>query len=214
MKHIKTFKQILEKNKFSVKSILPKEYQDLKTAIIKTDLQLLKNVIDKVNLNEKIFKIFDDDNVYHWTPLMYVSNSGRKIINPINNLIAKELINGGAEVDIQDRNGNTPLIYAAYNDNLELVNILIKEKASLNIQDNNGNTAIQIALSNAIYECGVASQVIIDLINANADINIKNFNGETFLDGFDFEWSNNKNWKTCRENIINNTYLCSRKYNL
>ena len=41
-------KFILEKNKFSVNRQLPKEYQDFKNAIIKSDLSLLKSVIDKV----------------------------------------------------------------------------------------------------------------------------------------------------------------------
>lgn len=202
-------KFILEKNKFSVNRQLPKEYQDFKNAIIKSDLSLLKSVIDKVNTNEMVFSIFEDDDKYLWTALLYMSSEFKKFTTD-QLLMAKELINHNANINIQDRNGNTPLIYAAYNANLELINLLIEENATLDIQDNNGSTALHHALD--VIDSCKNSQPLISLINAGSDLYIEDNNGESFLYVFD------DLKKNCKKYIIDNSklnlFLDIDKYNL
>ena len=43
---------------------------------------------------------------------------------------------------------NTALLFAAENGNLEIVDLLIKNRADINLKNKNGDTAIKLALKN------------------------------------------------------------------
>lgn len=68
-----------------------------------------------------------------------------------NNKVTKYLISKGADVNMPDYNNTTPLFFACYMNNFEIVKLLIDNgaKESINKCDNNKNTAIKIA-----YEFG------------------------------------------------------------
>ncbi len=69
------------------------------------------------------------------TPLLY--SSFRNYID-----VAESLINWGANPNIKDVNGNSPLILASSKGNIEIVKLLIKANAKLDEQNNSGNTAL------------------------------------------------------------------------
>ncbi len=76
----------------------------------------------------------------------------------------------------KDERGFTPLIMAAYYDQLEAVKFLIKAGVNVNAQDDAGNTALMgVAFKNyeAIAKC---------LVEAGCDARIANYGGKTALD--------------------------------
>ncbi len=70
------------------------------------------------------------------------------MIYPYRNRIPahQELIRLGADVNIQDKEGQTPLIKAVLEGNLEMVKILIENEADPHIKDNTGASALDYAL--------------------------------------------------------------------
>jgi len=70
------------------------------------------------------------------TPLMTAAGLGRTEI-------AKALIEGGAKLDIQDKDGGTALSAAAFMCHPEIVQALLKKGADKNIKKNDGSTALQ-----------------------------------------------------------------------
>ncbi|MBO4707505.1 MAG: ankyrin repeat domain-containing protein [Elusimicrobiaceae bacterium] len=58
--------------------------------------------------------------------------------------VAKVLINAGADVNMISKEGQTPLLYATYTENTEMVEFLLKSGADVNIKFNN-ETLLQMA---------------------------------------------------------------------
>lgn len=86
-------------------------------------------------------------------------------------------ISNGADVNAQDRAGWTSLMLAAwYNQNPDIVRILLKAGADVNAQVN-GTTALMFA---AMLNSN--PEVITALLNAGADVKAKNIWGQTALD--------------------------------
>ena len=54
----------------------------------------------------------------------------------------KNYIDSGYDLNIQDECGYTPLIYAAYNNHIEIVKLLLNANANIDKQTNNGYTAL------------------------------------------------------------------------
>ena len=75
--------------------------------------------------------------------LIDVSGKGRKDAVVL-------LLEKGASVDAQDKNGYTALHWASWNGHLEVVGTLLDRGASVNVQDNNGDTALFFALKKGI----------------------------------------------------------------
>lgn len=57
------------------------------------------------------------------------------------------LISQGANINLQNSNGNTALMEAAQEGNLEVVKYLISKSANISIKNSNGKTALMVALS-------------------------------------------------------------------
>jgi uncharacterized protein len=55
------------------------------------------------------------------------------------------LLRAGAEVDLSNLNGSTPLIQASHFGHSEVVHLLLLHRASVNIRNNKGTTALMRA---------------------------------------------------------------------
>ena len=100
--------------------------------------------------------------MYGWTALKSASNKGHVEC-------LKELINAGADINKEDKNGGTALIYCFMDqDRIECLKELIAAGADLNKEDKNGQTALKSASNKGHDEC------LKELIAAGADLNKEN----------------------------------------
>lgn len=91
--------------------------------------------------------------------------------------IVKMLINAGCNINLQDKYGNTALIYKSYftDDNENIFKLLINAGADLNIQNGRHTTALMMALFK--YKENIAKI----LIDAGCKLNLFNSSGNTAL---------------------------------
>jgi len=81
-------------------------------------------------------------------------------------------------LDIQNENGITALMFASRNGNIEMVNKLINFGANLDIQNHRGETALMDAILNG------HAQIMLDLIRSGANVNIVSNNNMTAIDHY------------------------------
>jgi ankyrin repeat protein len=101
----------------------------------------------------------------------------------------------GANVNFQDDDGVTPLMYACNRDLLDMAKLLVSLGADVNIQDNLGNTAlILLCLINQDYDEEDEDDIVEFvqfLLNSGANANIRGHNNDTVLDIVQNFFSNN-----------------------
>jgi len=85
------------------------------------------------------------------------------------------LLGKGVDINIQNRDGDTALIYSVYGDSLAPMQVLLQRKANLNIQNNRGQTALMLACQNM----NIAKANL--LINAGSDISKQDKTGQNAL---------------------------------
>lgn len=92
--------------------------------------------------------------------------------------VAKELLNQGVDVNIQDRFGFSALIRASYDGYLNIVKELLKHPdIDVNIQTTDGDTALIWASANGYLE------IVIELLKKpNIDLNFKDPDGKDFFE--------------------------------
>lgn len=90
-------------------------------------------------------------------------------------LLARLLIDKGADINAQDKDGSTALILASDKGHEAVVRLLIDKGAGVNAQNKDGSTALILA-----SEKGHAAVVRL-LINRGADVNAQNKDGLTAL---------------------------------
>ncbi len=73
--------------------------------------------------------------------------------------------------------GNTALMFAAYQGNIDILKYLIDKGANINHQNSNGDTALTLTVI-----CSNNKEIIKTLIKAGADVSHKNHRGQTALD--------------------------------
>jgi ankyrin repeat protein len=146
---------------------LEEHITSLKTAEV--DLNI-KNEKGNTTLMEAVKNISRNNNSNG-----YIVQNPTERLNHINQSLAEILIENGANLDIQNNNGYTALIYAAENENLDLAKKLIDSGANLDIQDNQGYTALMEAAT-----CN-NSDLTEKLIDSGANLDIQNNNGYTAL---------------------------------
>ena len=101
------------------------------------------------------------------------------------------LMNLGANINIQDNDGNGILHYILSRDNIgteeyDIFEMLIKNGININLQNNDGDTAlhkISYKKDNGYRNIDMEKKVISLLIENNADKNIKNNNGKKAYPG-------------------------------
>ncbi|WP_157146958.1 ankyrin repeat domain-containing protein [Brachyspira pilosicoli] len=101
------------------------------------------------------------------------------------------LINLGANINIQDNDGNGIIHYILSRDNIgteeyDIIEMLIKNSVNINLQNNDGDTALHKILykkNNDYRDIDMEKKVAYLLIENNADKNIKNNNGQKAYPG-------------------------------
>jgi len=84
-------------------------------------------------------------------------------------------LKAGMEVNAKGTNGETAIMLAAVNKNIELLKFLVKKTANINAQNNEGYTALMFVSSQGDVEFAEF------LIAKGAEMNTQNNNGETAL---------------------------------
>eukprot|EP01090_Pellita_catalonica_P022344 TRINITY_DN864_c0_g1_i1.p1 TRINITY_DN864_c0_g1~~TRINITY_DN864_c0_g1_i1.p1 ORF type:complete len:293 (+),score=51.00 TRINITY_DN864_c0_g1_i1:126-881(+) len=90
--------------------------------------------------------------------------------------IAKLFVNAGADLNIKNRNGVTPLMKAAESGSFMCVEHLLKSKAEVDLCDENGNTALHHSVAQDEQDC------VQLLLKYGASKTIENNDGKTAFD--------------------------------
>ena len=142
--------------------------------IKKQVIELLLANKDNNKIKKQVIELLLDNgaNVNNTTPLIgqYITRTPALIHAVKNNLfdIYKILIDRGANVNIQDSDGNTPLMHAS---DIEIVKDLINHGAIVNEKNNDGETAVTLKYASKNIE------LIKCLIENGADVNVKDHIG-------------------------------------
>jgi ankyrin repeat protein len=128
------------------------------------NLNLVEDLIKSdINLN------WQDEGHYKWTILHYTV-----FYNRIE--IAKIMIDAGADVNIKNEDGDSPLHFSAYYDRYEISKMLIDAGADLDMQEDSGKTALHLS----VYNNNIKN--VKNLMNAGAKTDIKDNYGQTPYD--------------------------------
>ena len=123
-------------------------------------------------------------NINDWGNWIFSNN--REIL-----LYIQNCIDYGANINIQDRDGNTPLHMAILNNNANIVQLLLDHNANITISNNKNCTPLHTAASYAEYQHRTSlneaesyrnnEQIILLLLDHGANINIQDNNGNAPL---------------------------------
>lgn len=131
-------------------------------AVVFGDFDIVKSMV------EENAEIINSQDKYGYTAL-------HNVMSEEEFEIVEYLIKNGADVNIQNEDGVTPLHLAAYTEN---ANILLDNGAEINQQDNRGNTPLHAA----VIAGEEHREMIKFLIDNGADASIINQEGKTPLD--------------------------------
>ena len=131
------------------------------------DSYVEKNDFDGINMLTKSHGI-DCFDSYKRTFLILAASKGNKSV--LNYLIEK-----GADIDFQDKNGYCALHFAAQNSEMGITEMLLNNGANPNLTDIHGNTPIWTAIMNSKEEF----EIVKLFLENNADIETKNKHGKS-----------------------------------
>ncbi|MCI2230451.1 ankyrin repeat domain-containing protein [Polaribacter sp. MSW13] len=131
------------------------------------DSYVEKNDFDGINMLTKSHGI-DCYDSYKRTFLILASSKGNESI--LNYIIEK-----GADIDFQDKNGFSALHFASQNNEIGIIEILLNKGANPNVRDFHGNPPIWTAIMNAREDFSIVKK----LLEKNADIQTKNNHGKS-----------------------------------
>ena len=92
--------------------------------------------------------------------------------------VAAALIRAGAEINVQDPYGVTPLLFAAISGSPETIRMLLKSGADVKAKDVDGRTALIETLTT---ENDLPPETIEELIQAGSEVNVRIYGGLTPL---------------------------------
>jgi ankyrin repeat protein len=145
--------------------------EQMKRAISFSDVAKLKGLLAQgLDLTER--------DEYCWTILMYAVREisfPRAPIKDISIEIVKTLVDHGADVNVQNNYGGTPLFLASLFDRADLVSLLLLAGADTNIKDDSGETALMYAAWRGNVEMMRA------LLSRGARVNDQSSDGRTSL---------------------------------
>jgi len=91
-------------------------------------------------------------------------------------LLALELVERGADVNLTDSKGVSPLMQASFSCQVGIVSALLKGRANINATDSDGTSAMMYAASNC-----ADGNVVVLLLRSSAKIDLRNSDGDTAL---------------------------------
>ncbi|WP_339045510.1 ankyrin repeat domain-containing protein [Candidatus Mesenet endosymbiont of Agriotes lineatus] len=149
-------------------------------------------VIKLIEVGADISSIDD----YRYTPLHYATHFDNiRISKFILEKIVQQYLNP------RDESGGTPLHKAAYNGNLEIVDILINSKVNINTQDKHGDTPLHTVIASGRER---AEDIVGLLLKKGATVTIRDSFGRTPLDlARDYEKDNIMKRGANYTNIVN-----------
>ncbi|MFU8790431.1 MAG: ankyrin repeat domain-containing protein [Methylobacter sp.] len=160
-----TFRKIFSYaiNQSVIKTIMVQNELPLYMAAQTGETEIVRQLVlqDNVNVNEIC--------AYGWTALLAASAQGYPEI-------VKLLLEAGADPDIGNVHGITPLMYAVRYENVDICSILLEYGAAINLQDLYGMSALIIASREGHHE------IVELLLKAKADTDAKTRQGMTALD--------------------------------
>jgi quinoprotein dehydrogenase-associated probable ABC transporter substrate-binding protein len=158
--HVPSIKLLIQ-NGADIEKVGPQGFQPLATAIVEQKYEAAKALLDA---GANVDSLAGKEEV---TPLMVAAGQSApaegamflpESTRPLD--IAKSLIERGANVNAQSKNGVTPLMVAAANNNPPMIGLLIESGADTTLKDTQGKTALDIARQNDNREAAQAIQVL------------------------------------------------------
>ena len=186
MKYIRTYENLQNEG------IHPENFDNFFAAFNSNDLNGVKKMIDKgVNVNYKFGNVND-------TPLTYIIYHYNDCLE-----IVKELVKAGADVNMGDDDGMTPLMCAILKNNITIFDFLIDlDNIDINKSDDDDlRNPLMLAASDD------RPDMVRKLINAGADMFLKDSCDQDFHD-----YANGKTLKMIEEEYPE--FIAAKKYNL
>ena len=182
------------------------DYTPLMIAALINDYDMVKFLVEKgADVNAKTHSEYSSVETPLLLSLDYEHIESRY---DENSSVAEYLINNGADINVTNNHGETPLMYASKVHNIKVVELLIQKGADINAFDNYGNTALIYGVNNLetvkllvengadvnfykggstalISACEYSHERNIDvikyLVSKNANINAQDNKGDTAL---------------------------------
>ncbi|KAM0289499.1 hypothetical protein ACHAO9_006152 [Fusarium lateritium] len=117
------------------------------------------DIVVKQLLKARIRDLDQQDSFYQRSALSWAAGRGHEGVTArlirgmsMSQRIWKIELGSGADVNLKDRDGRTPIFYAVWSGNIGIVQRLVKEGASINIRDILGVTPVTYAISNGHHE--------------------------------------------------------------
>jgi len=126
----------------------------------------------KVDINKQNFSIGAG---------LHILLSNLVIVEALTYDIIKILLDYGIDINIQNKKGETALMWSTWNknsDGLRIVELLIENGADINILSNKGETALHWSINNSRGEGVLITKKLID---SGIDLDIKNNQGDSSL---------------------------------
>ena len=142
-----------------------------------TILQLLLNYNDIKLINIILDKNINLNNQEKEYGLAAIHQS---IINNLSEITIK-LIKKGADINIQDFYGNTPLMYAVNEKFIKQINIIINNNINYNLTNIHGETTLHLLLKNFVNYINYNKIIVLFIQNTNLDIQDNDGNTCLFL---------------------------------
>ncbi|WP_157148972.1 ankyrin repeat domain-containing protein [Brachyspira pilosicoli] len=171
------------------------DYTPLMIAALRNDYDMVKFLVEKgADVNAKTH--FEYSSVE--TPLL-LSLDYEHIESRYdeNSSVAEYLINNGADINVTNEDGETPLMYASKVHNIKVIELLIQKGADINAFDNYGNTALIYGVNNL--------ETVKLLVENGADVNFYKGGSTALISAC--EYSHERNIDLIK-------YLVSKKANI
>ena len=145
-------------NDYALKALV-NVFKNRKTALLK---KLLKSTINLHNSNEQ--RLMN----------AFIVNSGKEHFK-----LMKILFEAGINVNCQDNNGMTVLMFASHSNNYKLAKVFLDAGADVNLQSDRGKTALMFAVCNEYSKH--SESILQSLLIAGINLNINDDDGKTAL---------------------------------
>jgi ankyrin repeat protein len=135
-------------------------------------IDYLKRIIREININHR--------NNMGETPLITLIKYSNVSNDPNVKILTRIFVDSGADMNIQDVDGRTALIYACKNNNIEIAKILLSKGANTNIQDCDGKNALMhcCTLTN---NNDIMDLLLDSLVDDKPDLTLSDIYGKTIF---------------------------------